>query len=977
MHPLEVSRRIARQYRAYLRSTFAPRQEVLARELERALHSSAFKLTRGPYLQLTPPYESKGCLEDLIAEGVLCEEFRRLESSALPLDRPLYVHQEEALRRAVAGRRNLVIATGTGSGKTECFLLPILDALLREKSAGTLGPGVRALLLYPMNALANDQLKRLRQLLAKVPQITFGRYVGETCQKEKDAEADFALRFPGEPRLKNELISREQMQETPPHLLLTNYAMLEYLLLRPADSPLFDGSAAGSWRFIVLDEAHVYGGARGTEIAMLLRRVRDRVLESRKGQLQCFATSATLGSGRDSYPLMAKFGRDLFDEPFEWVPSSPERQDVIGSSTKAWRPRTGASTTFPPEVWEPLSARFRESDASVADLKGILQSHGATWSAAKEDEGRDQFMTEVLEGETHVNELRKALFRGPRELFDVAREVFQDQHSGQHLIDLVSLASAVRRSDGAGALVSARYHFFLRALEGAFLCVSPTHPQDAPRLTLERHEDCPECEKSGQHSKMFELAVCRRCGAEYLVGTLGSSGPEGIFRPAAIFDAHVCYLLLGESLDATSEDEDEAAVGPDVDQTAQSQWLCAGCGLLSPNAVGTCACGATGDRVKVTVVRPAKGQARVRKCAACSGRATGDILYRFLTGADAPVSVLATDLYQSLPPSSEPAQRSYVGQGRKLITFSDSRQDAAFFAPYFERTYMQAVRRRLLAQDIDELKHDRPRLEDLTVRVRTRAERALVLDPDMSVLSRSSAVKTWLMGEILAVDRRQSLEGTGTAEIAVAIPMGFEPPQPLLALGFSASECEDLIRLLLETVRLSGAVSLPPGVDIADPVFAPRNVQLAIRAAGPDPTSRILSWLPGSGTNRREDLVDRIFRRRGITADRREILEGVWRLLVDQKGPWSRIFVAHSDPKHGTLYRLSHEQLEFLARSEGHEALRCDTCRQTWWRSIAGVCPAYRCQGTVAPIGGAPEGSQDHYARLYQTLVPICAFRPS
>src|SRR5699024_3936094 len=133
-----------------------------------------------------------------------------LASDGLPLDRPLYQHQESALRRAARGR-NLVVATGTGSGKTESFLLPILSSLTAEHTQGTLGPGVRGMLLYPMNALANDQLKRLRQLLANAPHITFGRYTGDTPEGTKEAQERFEELNPGEPLLPNELISREQM----------------------------------------------------------------------------------------------------------------------------------------------------------------------------------------------------------------------------------------------------------------------------------------------------------------------------------------------------------------------------------------------------------------------------------------------------------------------------------------------------------------------------------------------------------------------------------------------------------------------------------------------------------------------------------------------------------------------------------------------------------------------------------------------
>jgi ATP-dependent helicase YprA (DUF1998 family) len=227
-------------------------------------------------------------------DGILHPGFRELCSEALPLDRPLYVHQEQAIVKVVRDGRNLVVATGTGSGKTEAFLIPILDHLLRERAAGTLSPGVRALLLYPMNALANDQLKRLRRVLGHFPDITFGRYTGETQEGDLEAEKSFHNQFPRETLLDNERISRRQLRAAPPHLLLTNYAMLEYLLLRPLDNEFFDGATARFWRFIVLDEAHVYDGASGIEIAMLLRRLKDRVLRSQPGRLCCLATSATL-----------------------------------------------------------------------------------------------------------------------------------------------------------------------------------------------------------------------------------------------------------------------------------------------------------------------------------------------------------------------------------------------------------------------------------------------------------------------------------------------------------------------------------------------------------------------------------------------------------------------------------------------------------------------------------------------------------
>src|SRR5690606_29524672 len=160
--------------------------------------------SRRPCLTASPPSARAASVPARVAEGALAPRFAELPPSVLPPSRPLYVHQERAIRHLIAGR-NAIVATGTGSGKTEAFLLPILNGLFREAEAGTLAqPGVRALLLYPMNALANDQVKRLRELLAPFPEITFGRYTGETRQSEREGQQHYAQQHPTQPLLPNE-----------------------------------------------------------------------------------------------------------------------------------------------------------------------------------------------------------------------------------------------------------------------------------------------------------------------------------------------------------------------------------------------------------------------------------------------------------------------------------------------------------------------------------------------------------------------------------------------------------------------------------------------------------------------------------------------------------------------------------------------------------------------------------------------------
>lgn len=194
-----------------------------------------------------------------------------------PDDRNLYKHQEEAILKSREGK-NLIVTTGTGSGKTESFLIPVINQLLEEKEKGTLEPGVRTLIIYPMNALVNDQIRRIREILYDMDAeeaITFGRFTGETKEKQKDAEEMYKeVEDSKYPWRKNEIISREQMRITPPNILITNYAMLEYILLRPGDNIILREQYADKWQYIVLDEAHSYNGANGIEVATLLKRVK-------------------------------------------------------------------------------------------------------------------------------------------------------------------------------------------------------------------------------------------------------------------------------------------------------------------------------------------------------------------------------------------------------------------------------------------------------------------------------------------------------------------------------------------------------------------------------------------------------------------------------------------------------------------------------------------------------------------------------
>ena len=312
--------KIRQRYENYLRTSFFFKDPKLRDSFRSALREEE-SLLKGPF-----PEQSRSFETGLEARELARECFPGTVEGLIPalIDRPLYMHQERAVRAVHLENQNIIVATGTASGKTESFLYSILFELYRQHLSGELEhPGVRAMILYPMNALANDQRERLGKICEDLRKAasgfkpTFGQYIGQTPENARDTWRNAALKE--EERLTGELIFREQMRNTPPHILLTNYSMLEYLLIRPDDSPLFDGDRGLHWQFIVLDEAHQYRGTKGMEIGMLIRRLKQRLrMGGRQNFFRCIATSATISSGQseEDKKVIAEFGKELFGEPF-------------------------------------------------------------------------------------------------------------------------------------------------------------------------------------------------------------------------------------------------------------------------------------------------------------------------------------------------------------------------------------------------------------------------------------------------------------------------------------------------------------------------------------------------------------------------------------------------------------------------------------------------------------------------------------
>lgn len=997
LNPLKATEAIVGKYLDYLETTFALNDPNLHSCLQRELRQPG-KLSRGPILEATPPFETGASIDDLISEGVLSTEFKELQVPELPTERKLYTHQEAAIRKLVQGKRNVIVATGTGSGKTETFLLPILNHLFRQKELGRLEPGVRALLLYPMNALANDQLKRMRKLLCNYPDITFGSYTGETEQDEKRAVERFRLMNPNEVRLENELLSREMMKQTPPHILLTNFAMLEYLLLRPDDHVFFDGDYAREWRYIVMDEAHTYSGAKGIEMAMLLRRLKERVVQSKPGVLQCIGTSATLGGDEGDLEAVAKFGEGLFNEMFQWAENNPAQQDVVVGQKKelaiaeSWGTPSSHLYSKLKEIIE-SDHEDKLSFLSKSCLELDVPEHIVAMAKQESRGNWQRFIYKILAGDDRIINLQRQLEQAPGFIEQLAKNIFSDNEAGiEKLISMVSLANQARLSENDQPLVPARYHLFVRAIEGGFVSLLPEK-----KLYLERRE---KVEAEGKTHPVFEIAICRSCSALYLVGETELVGDKMIFKqPGKRFSrdsTKLEYYLFLEDGEIVPDNEDEIIAAPNLKVTGIKYKLCGSCGAIAPanNLAPPCDC--TGKHFVVLKVSTKAGL--IHKCLACgSMNSVGSIIRRFFIGAEAVTSVLGTALYQQIPDELQVRvekeancnwdvsnNNEELNGNRRLLIFSDSRQDAAYFATYLEASYMQILYRRLLVRTLEKysskVKKNKWRVADLAHFVKKEIDE-LNLFPESSLQQLESEAWKWVMHEFVVNDRNIGLEGLGLLGFAPGLPQGWTPPSEMgkAPWSFSERECTDLLVVLIDTIRKNGAVRFPDIVSPKDPFFAPKNREYYFKG-NMSADRRIRSWCPTNDRviNSRLDYLVKIAVRAGfpVTRDKaEEYLSNLWsKLLVGDNSPWRNHFSSHHESgRYGTVYCLKPEYWELRPTVIDSSVCwyRCNKCKRLTMYNIHNVCPSYRCQGELVKCNPAEELKQNHYRNLYSNIYPI------
>lgn len=795
------------QYRRFLRTVYLLLDPSLRAQFEEHLEA-ADVLVRGPYVTLAREFAPGARLSELVERGAADPG---LLKAHWPFgNQPLYTHQEEALAAGRAGR-SFVVTTGTGSGKTESFLLPLLDAVLRRKREGV--TGVQAVLLYPMNALANDQLERLRRLLRETGlPVSFALYTGDS-----DASAQNLREAPAE----MERVKRSEIRSSPPDLLLTNFKQLDFLLVRKEDQKLFTPAL----RFLVLDEVHSYRGAQATEIACLIRRLKIHAGLA-AGQLLGVATSATV-AGTDAGESLARFVSTLFGEEFN-------ASDVIGETLVPPR-HDGSKYTPPvPEIdGEAIATLDTDDEEAVADLVGRLTGQPCPTGGDLPSRIRT-----ALRGNAVV-ELLDEHFSRPSDLTEAAK-VLQESIASRRSVSLDDLRREIEAyllvgsvgDDDHPPVLRPKLHVFFHGVYDVALCLNPACRKLVPNgATI-----CPAC-----HSAARPAALCRTCGQDFVkVRRKFPEDPDPVGTGDFFSDELVLFLTPKIHPLLTNDEEDDSAdESPEQDEESHESdldWVhvCASCGRLNE---GAGRCGACGHTTSPYLAHEGK----LSTCPACRDTYTrGDIVTPLRTSTASTVSAITTHHLDLLE-----------GEDRKALVFADNRQDVAHQAGYMADKHRTFALRHLVANEVAKAKGEWVYLSQLpeTVFDRYRDELGIVgkrtSKPQRDIWI--EAISYELASEVTRYSRqRGSLENLGLVEVDYEglEDLGKHPGFRSAAreAGIELGEALTVIRAVLDEMRRRRAVDYPFFQEYIDPgkqaryrrlESEPYNVRFSERDLGP------------------------------------------------------------------------------------------------------------------------------------------------
>jgi DEAD/DEAH box helicase domain-containing protein len=648
MIPSVIARQIQRGVEDFLLTTFPITNPFFAGALEKLIGTTGM-LFRGPYLSVKLPF-------------VPADDGPRPFPEIVPESFAPYRHQQQAWERLdTRAGRSTIVATGTGSGKTECFLYPVLDHCFRQRGRR----GIKAILIYPMNALATDQAQRLAKMIWRNPElqgyVTAGLWIGGLERK------------PSPVMMEEDLITdKEMLRAAPPDILITNYKMLDYLLVRPRDARLWRLNEPDTLRYLVVDELHTFDGAQGADLACLIRRIKERV-HTPPDHLCCVGTSATLGDG--SQADLGNYARQLFAEPFD-------EESVIGESlvtpdeflkgclvTRFQTPGAADLGTMDPLAYESAEEHLR-AQVTLWMGQDLSQDPVALGDALKHHAFFRNLLVILANRAVAAGDLAAEL---KKQLpgFSGLEDVYLDRLLGSFLA-LVSRARVpgpvIDGKQKYDPLVQIRMQLWLRELRRMVASV-----RSDPALGFA--DDL----KPDELKRSLPVIHCRECGNTGWGGTVRDADTRINPDLQTFYNSYFANSPHVHFLYPYSEDERKK-------QREIPQYVCTDClNIQRMTEPGACAnCGANFERMlpvwipntNYTVKKKDGTERRLgsHDCPSCGGHNSLTILG---SRAGSLTSVIIAQLFSS--PFNE---------DKKLLAFSDSVQDASHRSGFFAaRTY--------------------------------------------------------------------------------------------------------------------------------------------------------------------------------------------------------------------------------------------------------------------------------------------------